>query len=258
VDLIAFWNVVKRRQRIVVIGLCIAGALALASMIKPTASGLAWRTPPVYDATATLLVTKPGFQGRLGDPTADLNTSSYLASQASFYAERAEGYQIAREAGSKAGIKDPTYDVARLAGSDGTPLPLVQIHAYETTPGGAVAVANGVAKALRTYVSREQATNRISGENRLELQVFEPAREAEVFQGVKLTRPIMVFLLGALLTFGAAFVVDNLRGGRSVVKAEPLGEQEAALGIVPNELEDEDDDEDEEPPAARGRWAAPS
>ena len=60
-DLIAFWNVVKRQQRIVVIGLCIAGVLALVSLIKPTATGLAWRTPPVYDAEATLLVTKPGF-----------------------------------------------------------------------------------------------------------------------------------------------------------------------------------------------------
>ena len=73
----------------------------------------------------------------------------------------------------------------------------------------------------------------------------------------------MLFLLGALLTFGVAFVVDNLRGGRDAVLAEPSGEPEAPLGIVrnepePDEPEDEDEDEDEQPPAARGRWAAPS
>ena len=152
--------------------------------------------------------------------------------------------------------------MARLAAVEGTPLPLVQIRAYETTPKGAVAVANGVSKALRTYIAREQETNRISPKNRVELQVFEPAREAEVFQGVRLTRPIMLFLLGALVTFGVAFVVDNLRGGRHAVKAEPSGEPEAALGIVRSEPEpedeDDDEDEDEQPPAAPGRWAAPS
>ncbi len=143
-------------------------------------------------------------------------------------------------------------------------LPLVQIIAYETTPEGAVAVANGVSKALIAYVLRDQETNRISARNRIELEVFEPAREAEVFQGFRMTRPIMLFLLGALLTFGVAFVVDNLRGGRDAVLAEPSGEPEAPLGIVRNEPEpedepeDEDEDEDEQPPAARGRWAAPS
>ena len=115
-------------------------------------------------------------------------------------------------------------------------------------------MANGVSKALRTYVAREQETNRISGKNRVELQVFEPAREAEVFQGVRLTRPIMLFLLGALLTFGVAFVVDNLRGGRHAVLAEPSGEPEAPLGIVRNEPEPEDEDEDER--RGRGRTAA--
>ena len=216
----------------------------------------------MYDAKATLLVTKPGFQGRLGNPTADLNTSNFLVGQASFYANRAEGYQIGRAAGRKSGIEEPEYDVVRLAGDDGTALPLVQITAYETTPEGAVAVANGVSKALIDYVLDEQVSNRIPARNRIELEVFEPAREAEVFQGFGLTRPIMLFLLGALLTFGVAFVVDNLRGGREAAMAEPSGEPEAPLGIVRNEPEDEPEeepeDEDEQPPAARGRWAAPS
>ena len=45
----------------------------------------------------------------------------------------------------------------------------------------------------------------------------------------------------ALLTFGVAFIVDNLRGGRHAVKAEPTGEPEAPLGIVRNEPEPEDE-----------------
>jgi hypothetical protein len=262
VDLIAFWNVVKRRQRIVVIGLCLTSALALISMIRPTATGIAWRTPPVYDATSKLLVTTPGFrEGRVGNPTADLNTSYVLERLAILYAQRAESYEISRAAGKRVGIEEPKYDAAPLPAVEGTPLRLVQIRAYATTPEGAVAVANAVSRALQTFNSRQQETNRISGRSRVELQDFEPAREAEVFQGLRMTRPIMLFLLGALLTFGAAFVVDNLRGGRHAAQAEPSSGPEAALGIVRNEPEDEDDDEnddDEQPPVARGRWAAPS
>jgi hypothetical protein len=88
--------------------------------------------------------------------------------------------------------------------------------------------------------------------------VYEAAQEAEVFQGVRLTRPIMLFFLGGLLTLAVAFVVDNLRGGRHGPPAEQSGGPEAALGIVRNEDEDEDEDAHEEPQAARGRWAAPS
>jgi hypothetical protein len=257
VDLIAYWNVVKRRQRIVVVGLCVTAALALVSAVRPTASGISWRTPPVYDAATTLLVTQPGFpEGRVRDPSSD--TSPQLADSALLYSNLAGSDFIVRAVGRKLKVEEPDYDAAPLAGTDGRPLPLFQIRAYALSPEGAVALANGVSNALRSYLAREQANNRIRGADRVELKVYERAQEAEVFQGVRLTRPIMLFLLGALLTFGVAFVADNLRGGRHAVTAEPSGEAEVPLGIVRDEPESEDEDEDEEPPAARGRWAAPS
>jgi hypothetical protein len=272
VDLIAYWNVVKRRRSIMVVGLCIAAALAVMSAVKPTASGFTWRTPPVYDATTTLFVTQPGFpwgRGTLdeyrkaeGDPTTSVPRFSepdrfeYLASLNSKLAERDT---IERAAGKKVGIEDPDYDAAPLIGADGRALPLFQITAYETTPEGAVALANAVSDALRARLAREQGNNRIAAEDRIVLQVVEAAQEAEVFQGVKMTRPIMLFLLGAILTLAVAFVVDNLRGGRQGPAARSgEREPEAALGIVRNEPEEEDEDVNEEPVAARGRWAAPS
>ena len=194
-DLIAYWNVVKRQQRIVVIGLCIAAALAFASMVKPTASGISWRTPPVYDATTTLLVTQPGFpEGRVGDPSTD--PSAQLANLALVYSRLAGSDFIERAVSRKLKIEEPDYEAVPLAGTDGRPLPLLQIRAFESSPEGAVALANGVSNALRNYLAREQADNRITGEDRVELTVNEESQEADVFQGVRLTRPIMVFLLG--------------------------------------------------------------
>ena len=267
VDLITFWNVAKRRQRIVVVGLCLTAVLALVSVVRPTASGISWRTPTVYDAATTLRVTQPGFpEGRVSDPSA--LTSYQLADSAFLYSNLAGSDFIKRTVGRRLKIEEPDYAAAQLyepaqfAGTEGRPLPLIQIRAYELSPGGAVALAKGVSNALQSYVAREQTNGRIKGKDRVELTVYKQAREAEVFQGVSLMRPMMLFLLGALLTFGVAFVVDNLRGGRHAVMAEPSGESEALLGIVRNEPEPEpedgDEDEDEQPPAARRRWAAPS
>ena len=248
-DLIAFWNVVKRRQRIVVIGLCLAGALALIGLIKPTATGLAWRTPPVYDAKATVEVTKPGFQGRLGDPTADLNTSTYLVQQASFYANRAEGFEIGRAAGRKSGVEQPEYDVVRLAGDDGTALPLVQITAYETTPEGAVALANGVSNAL-TPTSR--VTRRTT-----ESQPGPYRADVRCARGRGLSGPPYDASDHAVPPGRPADLRGRLRRRQPSrrprsVQAEPSGEPEAPLGIVRNEPEPEDEPERR----GRGRTAA--
>ena len=110
--------------------------------------------------------------------------------------------------------------------------------------------------------------------------MWERAHNAEVFQGVRLTKPIMLLLLVSILTAGVAFVVDNLRGGRWSAQARVAGESEATLGIVRDEPERQLAEEGSprvpevpaqiqpaspkpeevasEASAARGRWARPS
>jgi capsular polysaccharide biosynthesis protein len=283
VDLMAFWNVLKRHRRLTVIGLCAAVALALVAMVKPTTSGVSWRTPPVYQAKTTLFVTEPGFpwgRSTLGEnQQAEGDLVSRMEFLASLYAQIAESDVIERAVSRQFGILEPEYQAAPITGVEGRPLPLVELTAFETSPDGAVALANGISGALRTYLTREQASNDITGKDRVELRVLEDAREAEVFKGVRLTRPVMLLLLGLMLTVGAAFIVDNVGGGRRSAEAH-AGEAETTLGIVRDEpvlpREDEDaapvpelaarihpadpetDDAISEASPARGRWARPS
>ena len=197
---------------------------------------------------------------------------------ASLYAQLAESDRIERAVSRKLDVEKADYDAAQVA-VEGRALPLIKISAFETSPEGAAALANGISNALRT-LAREQGNNQVSGEGRVELRVVEAAEDAEVFQGVRLTKPVMLFLLVAMLTLGAAFVVDNYRGGRRSAQAWVSGEPGSTLGIVRDEPERPLTEEDSYPvpevaariqPAspeveeaiseaspARGRWAAPS
>jgi capsular polysaccharide biosynthesis protein len=267
VDLIAYWGVLRRRRRIVVVGIWLAASLALISLVKPSSGALAWRSPPVYKASTTLLVTQPGnpwARSKLlpaGEPTSvaprfsDTTRMEYLAS---LYARIAVSDTIAEPVtGTRDVSKRPKWDATPVVGVDGRALPLIEIGALETSPAKAIALANRISDALRTYLASQQTANRISGDDRLELRVIERADEAKVFQGIRVTRPLMLFLLISILTFAVAFVVDNLRGGRSSA-ARARGETAAGLDIVQSEPERSDAPAADPVPEVAGRIQPPN
>ena len=268
-DLIAYWRVIRRRRLIMFVGLSAALLLALFSLVKPTSSGLtwsglSWRTPPVYKASTTLLVTQPGFpwgRSTLDDRSASGDTTTvvprfsdptrmeYLAS---LYARIAESDVIAERVEVARDEARPKWTATPIPGAEGRALPLIEIGAFEASPAKAIALANGVSAALRAYLASEQGKNRIAGDDRIELRVIERADEAAVFQGVRWTRPVMIFLLVSILTVALAFVVDNLRGGRAAA-ARARGELATGLDIVPIEPERPDATEANSAPDVGGR-----
>ena len=241
-DLIAYWNVVKRRRIIVMVGLWAAAVLALLSLVRVSSDGLAWRSPPIYKATTRLLVTQPGFP--IGQATIPLKPSGgtttptpaydparmeYLAS---LYAAMADSDPISTRVKQSVGGPEAKWGATPIAGAEGRALPLVEIGALGTSPARAIAIANGVADAMRAFLLTEQGKNATAIGDRAELRVDKKARKAEVFQGVRLTRGIMLFFLMSIVTFAIAFVVDNLRGGRATA-ARTAGETPTGLDIVP-------------------------
>ena len=270
-DLIAFWSVLRRRRLIMVVGLNVAAALALISVMKVSSSGLAWRSPPVYKASTTLLVTQPGapyarstldkFEPVPGGPPvakfADPSRMEYLAS---LYARKAEGDEIVQRVKRSFDMTKAKWAATPVTGADSRALPLIEIGALEMSPAKAIALANAVSKALRDSLTSEQRKTRITGEDRLELREFKRADKAEVFQGIGLARPVMLFLLISIVTVAIAFLVDNLRGGRSG-GARVGGESTTGLDLVPIEPEHPDanqrtEDLSAEASLPHGPWAA--
>lgn len=270
-DLIAYWRVLRRRRLIMVVGLCAAAALAFTSLVKVSSSGLAWRSPPVYKASTTLLVTQPGapyarstldeFEPIEGGPPvskfADPSRMEYLAS---LYARKAESDEIVQHVKRSFDTTKAKWGATPVTGADSRALPLVEIGALEMSPAKAIALANAVSKALRESLASEQGRTRITGEDRLELRVFKRAEKAEVFQGIRLAPPMMLFLLVLIVTVAVAFFADNLRGGRSG-GARVGGGGTTGLDIVPIEPERPDanrrtEDMSAEASPPHGPWAA--
>lgn len=223
-DVLAYARVIRRQWMVVLVGMAIAQALALMAVARVTPNGLEYRSPPVYAARATILVTQKGFPwGRSGltervrgvdTPVyADPGRMEYLASLYSELAlkSRAVQAQIEREGE----LPPDAYSVAPGAAPDGRALPLIEVMGLSESPAKAVLFANRVADGLRRFIRLNQDASNTAPADRILLPLQTRARTAEVFQGVKLTRPILILLLGSIVTLVVAFTRDNMRRPRA-------------------------------------------
>jgi hypothetical protein len=209
----------------VLIGLTIAQALALMAVVRVTDRGLEYRSPPVYAARSTLFVTQGGFpwgrskltqsaKGSDGGTVevqrfADPGRMEYLAS---LYSELARTSNAVRVQIERAGKLPPGgYQVTPLTAPDGRALPLIEVMGVSQSPPEAVLFSNRVADGLRRYVLLNQNAGDVPPASRIQLPFVTRASSAEVLQGVKLTRPILIFLLGSIMTLVFAFTRDNMQ-----------------------------------------------
>lgn len=228
-NLLAYWQVLKSQRVVVLVGTAVAVLLAFMALVRVSPSGIAYRSPPTYVATTTMFVTQPGFPwGRTvlneylkaqgGGPNAqpvskfaDPGRLSYLAA---LYARLAGGDGVKK-------ILDPTgkkslrYQVDQVTTSDGTLFPLLNVSGFAASPKGAVVLANRVADALQTYVASNQNAGNIPAATRVSLPAVKRAEQAKVFEGVKYTAPLMLFVLAMALTIFIAFLRYNVKLGRA-------------------------------------------
>ncbi len=232
-----YWRVVRRQQKIVIWGLALTGVLALFMLVKVSPSGVALRSPPTYMGKSTLFVTQSGFpEGRSAlteyvrargtsdseDAVPRFADAGRMVEIATLYATLAKSDVVRDLVKKKRGIVgEDEYDVAALT-EDGTALPLIEVVAFSDSGPRSVKLANRVASDLQRYVSRLQRENGIPEKTRISLPVITRADAPEVFEGVKLTGPFMIALLGFVATLFAAFTVDNVRRQRWL--AEEVGD----------------------------------
>jgi hypothetical protein len=223
-DVMAYAGVIRRQWRIVVIGLVIAQTLAFLAVVRVSSDGLQHRSPTIYGARSTLLVTERGFPlGRStltetetdaeGRPVeverfAEQGRMEYLAS---IYAELARSRAVRREIDPTGKLPPDAYEVVQLKGLDGATLPLLAVVGKSRSPEVAISLSNRAAQGLRRFVHMRQVRNEIPPAKRIGLSTVARAEGAEVLQSVKLTRPILIILLGSIVTLVVAFTWDNAR-----------------------------------------------
>ena len=231
-DIGLYVDVVRRHWRVAVVGVAVTLVAAFFSYFTIGGSGLRHRTPASYVSSATLLVTERGFpygQAASNTDPVDLSRYQYLAT---LYANMAMGDAVKRLVEQHGKLIDGRiYGASPGRSSDGTtPLPVVVISAYDVSAPKARALARQVSTALRTVLERAQAQAGIKQPARVLLTTVGSGRNAEVFEPRRPTKPIMVALLGLMVTFGLVFLIENLRRpapGRDLV----LGSEEPEAAV---------------------------
>jgi hypothetical protein len=213
VDLQLYFRVIWRFRFLVLAGLVLAILLSFFSFYGVTMNGA---TPKVHHrqsqtwrSSETLLITTQGGAFfRLGSPA----SAGILGGIALNYAEIASSdavKAIIRKGGPLQGTMTADPGVDQI--THRIPLPFVTISGLATDPKTAVAIASRGSEAFREYVKERQASESVPDAQRINLQVLNAARNAEVVQARRKTVPVVVFLTTLIATLGLIFILENLR-----------------------------------------------
>lgn len=235
-DIAHVGRVLRAHWKVVSIGLvlCVLGALFVYG--RPGWAGgptMTARTPQVWRASSTLLLTQKGFPaGRAGaDP-------SQLSNLAVLYAELAVSDPVRRfaEAGGKIRGDVTAEPVIYTIGEFSTPvvLPMVKISATAPTASEALRDSGHVANALQRYVTSGQADAKIRPRDRVVIETARsgrlPGSAPVLVSGPSKAVPIVIFALLTGLLLMAVFVYDNYRvhAGDSSQRVRTAPQPEAA------------------------------
>jgi hypothetical protein len=232
-DLRLYFRVLWRFRLLALCGFLLAVSLAFLSYVKvasvdgrPT---LTYREGEQWASYTKLFVTQKGFPwGYSVTPNADAidpaappsGVNLRFADQSRFtnlailYAQLATSdpiRRIMRESGPVRGVVMAAPVLA--LNSPGNPLPIISLAGISATPTGAQALAVRSTAAIQEYLRRQQVFNKIPAADRIQVQVLEAPRAAQLFQGRSKTLPIVVFLALMTATTALAFVLENVRPG---------------------------------------------
>ena len=234
-DLHLFARVLLRFKYLVAGGFVVAMLLSMLTIVKldPFHGFLAPRTAPIYQASANLFVTEPGFPwgsavqtytpaGKgASSPTGDLGRLTSLANLYAQLANSDEIKAIAAHRSPREGKITATEMYYTSPGFYTSALPIVTIAGAALTPSGAIATAQAGANALMGYLRQQQRAAGIPKAHRVVLQEILRPRKTTVLNPTKKTLPVVVFLTVMLAVLGLAFVLENLRTVPEAVALRP-------------------------------------
>lgn len=211
-DLRTYLRVIWRFRLIVGAGLIVAVLLAGLSYLKVSFNhgrpAIAYRQSETWTSSVKLAVTQAG--APVGTPSADTTTPVNFALVAANLADSDSVQAMATRRTHIHGLVQATSDTDPVTRDA---LPFITVNAFALTRTRAVALANGAARALQIYVSRQQAAGGLPKAQRVALRAVKRARavNASVSAGRKKTTPIVIFLTVMIAALGFAFILENLR-----------------------------------------------
>jgi hypothetical protein len=220
---------IRCHWRIAIVGSAAAVLLALVAFVKIDLGNfpaLERRNGPDYQSTVRLFITQTGFPwGRSalryttekeGVPPVVQGDPDRFATLAVLYSQIANSEQILGkvelDGKNIIDIPDAKVETGVVPASQfsQTPLPLIDVVATHKSPAGAQSLARQTARNLRAFIAANQRDSGIPVDERVVLQVIDPAEKGRAVGGGAPTLPVLVFLTVAMLTLAVIFIRHNL------------------------------------------------
>lgn len=223
-DLRLYARVLWRFKLLVTLGVVLAAALAILSLVRVSTDGLKYRQNELFRSSTRLIVTQQGFPyGRLlaQDPSLTeeaarsldipLADPARLNNLTILYAELATADPVMKLMRRDGPIGGKIIATPVVVQEGRYTLPLIDIAAIAVSPQRATRLAERGARAFETYLTEQQELNKVPKADRVVVQQVERPRKVEVYRPRSKTLPIVIFLAVMFATVGLAFLLENLR-----------------------------------------------
>jgi hypothetical protein len=214
-DLPLFGRVVWRFKFLVAGGVLLAIALSFLSVAKIGAGGVQFRQAQVWADDVTLLVSPKGFPWGSVSPSQSADPATF-GSLATIYANLAtsDAVKAIVEKGGKVDFaKEPmiaTVVPYSYQSSNSPPLPFITMEAQAATKERAMELVKRESDAFLKYLHTLQAADQIPPDKRAQVSIVK-GDQIRLLKPRSKTVPIMIFMLVLIVTFGLAFLLENLR-----------------------------------------------
>jgi hypothetical protein len=221
-DLALFFRVLWRFKAVVLLGLSLAFALSFLAYVKVDFGNgfkMTYRENEQWESLSTLFVTDPDFtlgsvsDGGPSDAEAAAAASQRMLSLTSLYMQLSTADPVLRlmaRSGPIDGVVQ-TFPITSTGDGRGDPLPMMTFSAISVTPMRAHRLAQRHIRAFLEYLRRDQVSRGVEPADRVKVEVVRQPQAPALLMPRKKTRPIIIFLTVAIVTFGLVFVLENLR-----------------------------------------------
>jgi hypothetical protein len=228
-------GILWRWRAIMAGGFLLAVVLGVLVSFNPGLSGFEWRSQASYMSTSKIFVTQPGFPwGRAtlpgSDPTQPPTAGTQLQTFApsSRFTELAVVYSYLAQSDEVRRLITPApleqqIRVATIPNpATNEPLPILEIATTAQSAEASRELNRASIAALRSYLRRNVAQNKVPADEQVTLEVLNPPRAGMLVAGRSLTRSVIIWLLVMTGALVAVYVLENLNPRPGAVRREPL------------------------------------